>query len=705
MSFAQPAVLLLLLLIPPLVGLKIWGDMRSRRAAAKMVSSRLLPDLLVSRGKTRSLVVFLMEMAALACFVTALARPQYGYVEEEAPAGGRNLIIAIDTSKSMLADDLKPSRLQRAQLAATDLIKRLRGDRIGLMPFAGNAFMYAPVTPDTDALLESVDSLDTEIIPRGGSNLARPIDLAVETFTKTGAAGQQVLILFSDGESLEGETLAAAKRAAAKKLTIICIGVGTQSGGTIPDPEAPGGYHRDRDGKVVVTRLEREALVSIANTTHGLYLPLDGNEVNDSRVDVILSKIERSDMKGKVTKISIDRYRWPLGAGLILLVGSWIAGITRRHFFQRSRLSIPPPLPPAAAAVVATALLTALFPRPASAAPAGTGELRIGNPWEFYRQGDYKAAQGNFEKRLESDALSLPDSRPDPVLAFGRGAAAYKNKEYDIAVDAFGAAVLSDDLKLRAQAHYNLANAIYQRASELVKKATPKTLSKLAFVDGVIRQLENSLENYQQSLILDPGSADTKANHDTTDELIQKLRNLRKKLAEQQGKGQGKKKGKKKGKQKGQGSPGQGAPGGEGEGQSGQGGPNGRDRQGKGHQEPGDEGEEGEEEEDGEGGGPEGKNKDQEGSGGEGEKEKEAREKSNQEREGEIGSSGGNGAQPGEDPGKEPKNLDEPAEDADQTGGSSGSDASNLLDQYSDEDTTVRPRVETAPEPRPRKDW
>lgn len=727
MSFVHPAILLLLLLLPLLAGLKIRGGWRARRAAGKIASARLLPGLLVDRGRWRSWTVFLLETGALGCFIIALARPQYGYLEEEGGGSGRSLIIAIDTSKSMLCDDLKPSRLQRAQLAAADLIKRLSGDRIGLMPFAGNAFLYAPVTPDIDALLDSLDSLDTDIIPRGGSNLARPLDLALETFAKIGAEGQQVLILFSDGESLEGETLAAAKRAAERKMTVICVGIGTAAGGTIPDPEAPGGFHRDRDGKVVITRLEKEALVSIAKTTGGLYLPLEGATINDNRLNAVLSTIERSAMKGKVTKIAIDRYRVPLGAGLVLLLASWIAGITRRHFFQ-SRFRVPPPLPSppsnaslgstpsnhsgvsaagTGAGVVAVVILlgTCLLNPPAAlAAPAEAAkEIKNGNPWELYREGDFKSAQHNFETRLAEDTA-------DPALAFGKGAAAFKNKDYDTAVDAFGAAVLSKDLKLRAQSHYNLANAIYQRTSDTAAKAKPGTWTKLAFIDGLIRQLENSLENYQQSLVLDPGNADTRANHDTTDDLIQKLRKIRKALAQQQGEGQDQKDGKQKkkgGRRKGPGEQGQGSPGGDGEGNepSGKSGPNG-ENQGKGNRKPGEEGENGDkEDEDSDGGKPD-REENGEGTGREGETEKEAREKSNRDRQGDIGTA---------DNGKTPKDdsetgtgTDEGPEDPNRVANSvpgEGDGDPGTLDQYSDEDTKVRPRIDSAPEARPRKDW
>ena len=616
MTFAYPVVLLALLLLPLLTGLKVWGDARSRNAAGRVASPRLLADLLVQRGKGRDWLVLLLEVGALACFIVALARPQYGFLEEETGAGGRSLIVAIDTSRSMLTDDLKPNRLTRTQLAATDLVKRLRGDRIGLMPFAGTAFMYAPITPDIDALLESIDSLDTEIIPRGGSNLARPIDLAVETFAKAKAEGQQVLILFSDGENLEGTTLEAAKRAKEKKLTIITIGVGTQSGALIPDPEASGGFYKDSDGKPVVSRLQRDVLISIANATGGLYLPLDEKGVSDRRLDMILEKLERTAMKGKITKKSLDRYRWPLGAGLLLLAGAWITGIARRHRGGASSGR--------STAAVAAFLTLGFLADPGSLLAAAEtkaktkseAELPVGNPWEFYQAGNYEASLHNFEKRLAPDDERPVPATGDPALEFGRGAAAFKNKDYDAAADAFGSAVLADRIDLRAQAHYNLANSIYQRAGAIAKLAKPKQLAKLSFYDGLIKQLENSLENYQQALVLDPEQEDFKANHDTTDELIQKLRKIRQQVAEGQGKGKQKGKDKGKGKCKGEGD-------GEGE---------------------GDDGEEGSE------GGKQSKGAKPD----ESEEEKAAREKSNEEKEGKIEGQNPGGDKPeGEEPGGE----------------------------------------------------
>ncbi len=687
MSFAHPELLLLLLLLPFLAGLKAWGDLRSRQAAARVASPRLLPGLLVARGRGRGWLVLALELGALACFIIALARPQYGFQEEESGGGGRSLIVAIDTSRSMLTEDLKPNRLVRAQLAATDLVKRLRGDRIGLMPFAGTAFMYAPVTPDIDALLESIDSLDIEIIPRGGSNLARPIDLALETFAKAEATGQQVLILFSDGENLEGTTLAAAQRAKEKNMTIITIGVGTAAGALIPDPEAPGGFYRDREGKPVVSRLERDVLLSIANTTGGLYLPLDGDGVNDRRIDLILENLERTAMKGKLTRKALDRYRWPLGAGLLLLFGAWIAGIVERHTGSRGagapagpRRTSPPPLP------AAVALLTiALCFQPGTsraAADPPKRELPQGNPWAFYTAGDYEAALHNFQQRTASSETAAPVvGGGDPVVEFGRGAAAFKQKDYDLAADAFGSAVLTDDLALRAQAHYNLGNSIYQKAATLAKEAKPKTLAKLSFLDGLIRQLENGLENYQQALILKPGDEDFQANHDTTDALIQKLRDIREAMAQQQGKA---KKKAKKGKAEGE-SPGKG--------------------KGEGEDEEGGTGSDGEEEGEGKG------KKQGEGEGGEGEKEKAAREKSNQEKEGKIGEQnpggedGKDGKEPGDEPGEEGDSETDSEDEINPETGFSAAEAKRQLERLSDEDFRVRPRIEEGRETRPARDW
>ena len=719
-SFAQPAALWLLLLLPILIGTRFLGTAHARKSLTRIASPRLLDQLVTWHGRRRSTAAFACELLGIALMITALARPQWGFTETESSGQGRSLIIAIDTSKSMLANDLQPDRLTRAKLAAADLVRKLRGDRIGLMPFAGSAFMYAPITPDTDALIESIDSMDADIIPRGGSNLARAIDKAIDTFTKSDLSGQQVLILFSDGEELEGEALAAARRARDARVALICVAVGTQTGGVIPDPSAEGGYYRDRSGKIVFSRLQRDTLMKIATLTGGLYLPLESKGVSDARVDLILQKLQRSAMNAKTTKKAIDRFQWPLAAGLFSLVTAYLLGIASR--LRPAAASLP-------ATAAACAALLAFLPQPATAqstqittpAPTTAREPIVGDPWKFYREGDFANAQFNFERLLEPSGSRTPSdagaaSRGLGVIAdrffgsnraatttperlqFARGTAALKAGDYEAAMDGFGAVLTTDDPRLRSQAHYNLASTIFEQAKSQDKRVKKPSLK---YIDGLIRRLENSLEHFQECLVLDNDDAAARKNHDAVAELIRKLKEQREQMAQQQGqgKGQGKKQGKQQGKGEGKGQ-------GQGQGQGQPGGKGSKGSENNGGKEQGEEEGEGEEE-DGDGsGGDQEEGKDGSGGEKEGEAEK-GRDKSNEEREGNIGTQPG-GDQPQQESSGEPGDGEsEPSEDdaVNDATGYSRSEAMEQLRQLSDEDTNVRPRMETGREGRPTKDW
>jgi Ca-activated chloride channel family protein len=748
LTFANPAVFWFLLALPVFIVLKVLADARARRAVTRLASPRLLDALLVTEGRARAWVVFSLELLALAFFLTALARPRYGTVSEESPGTGRSLIIAIDTSKSMRAEDVRPNRIERAKLAAEDLVKRLRGDRIGLMPFAGTAHMYAPLTPDTDALVESIQALDTEWMPRGGSNLARAIDLAIETFEKADLSGRQAMVLFSDGEELEGEALAAARRARDAKLSIICVAVGTPQGELIPDGNFPGGYLRDTSGKPVQTRLHREVLVRIADLTGGLYLTFDGKGVSDSRIDEILGKLQRTDMKSKVIETAVDRYRWPLAAGLLSLTAAFVTGIVRRHraafpgtaltaaatmvlLLTTAPLSLhaqdllpPPELKPGVGKLAAPEKPSLLkkpaapqkpaADQPAAETPAAAKPVarrvedppKEGDPWKFYGEGDWKNSVFNFSRL----ANGVRNDREIDRLQMGRGVAAFKAAtaragEFDAgmleqAIEAFGVVLASPDADVREKAHYNLGNAIFERskAAELAraiafakaksKKAKKKYAITLKYLDRLIRELENSLEHYQETLILNKDHADAKKNHDVVAELVKKLRDIRKEQAamegegggegEDEGQGQGQGKGNGKGKGKGKG---QGQGGGSGEGEEGE---------GEGDEE-GDEGGEGDKERDGKGKGQEG-----EGAGGD---------ESNEEFE---GTAGADGDAEGDDAGEDGTESGEGSGDGpDLSAGDAARNSTiqtlkNLSQELEGKD---RPRSGSVPERRPAKDW
>ncbi|HEX2748340.1 MAG TPA: VWA domain-containing protein, partial [Verrucomicrobiales bacterium] len=561
LTFENPQAFWLLTLLPVFIVLKVLADTRARHAVTRLASPRLLDGLLVSKGTGRAWVIFSLELFALAMFAAAMARPQYGSVKEEVKSSGRSLIIAIDASKSMLAQDVKPSRLERAQFAAEDLVRQLSKDRIGLMQFAGTANMLAPFTNDTDAVQEIIQSIDPEGVALGGSNLANAIDYAIDVFHHADLSGQQAMVIFSDGEELQGEALAAARRARDAQIAIISVAVGTAAGELIPDSGTPGGFLKDRNNKPVMTRLHKEVLQQIAEITGGLYLALDGQSVSNSRIETILRKLQRSDMKSKTIETNVDRFRWPLAAGLLSLVAAFLTGIVRRH---QSAIR-------GTALAAAAAALFFMSPVPAQGAEddGDTAEETTakkkeeektvdGDPWFFYAQGDWKNAVANF-------AVAAAGAHSDPEIdrvQMGLGAAAFKAatsdpKKFDSgmieqAIEAFGTALASNNPQILEAAHYNLANSIYERAKAAdvereasfqkakSKKAKKKYALSLKYIDHVVRQLENSLEHYQESLAFNGANKDAaKKNMKKVGDLVETLRKIRQEKAQQaQGKGE-----------------------------------------------------------------------------------------------------------------------------------------------------------------------
>jgi Ca-activated chloride channel family protein len=476
-TFAQPQWFAALTLLPLLAALFMANEARRKKLLRRLVAARLQDRLAgtVSIGKRR--LRFALVLLGAVFVIASLAQPQLGYTWEQSQRKGRDVIFAIDVSKSMLGTDLAPSRLVRAKLAAQDLIAQLGGDRVGLVAFAGTAFLQAPLTVDYSAVLNSLKELDSEIIPRGGSNLAETIKVAVEAFGK-GESENRALIIFSDGEELDSDGIAAAARLAGQ-VRIFTVGVGTTDGSLLPVPGAAGGteFVKDENGQFVKSRLDESRLRKIAESTGGFYVHLlSGPAEMTQIVREGLGKMTEKDIDAKMSRQPIERYQWPLAAGLVLLASSML--ISERRRTTR-----------AAAALFAACALTSV---PAQAAQS--------SPRELYSSGRYEDAQKAYEELVEKDAES-------EALAFNWGAAAYKNKDYDTALQAFSQALTSDDAKLRAKAEYNLANTLLQ-------KGAPKLEEK---------PLRDALAHYEQTLKLQPNDADALHNKKFTEELLAKL--------------------------------------------------------------------------------------------------------------------------------------------------------------------------------------
>ena len=274
---------------------------------------------------------FFTLLLGVALIIVSLARPQLGYTWEQSKRSGREVLIAIDTSKSMLSSDVAPNRLTRAKLAAQDLVNQLQGDRAGVMAFAGSSFLQAPLTIDYSAALDSINDLDTNTIPMGGTDIASVINDAGKAFGK-GESDNRCLILFTDGEDLEANAVTAAQNHASD-FRIFTVGVGTQAGSIIPVTGDDGGtsFVKDPDGNIVKSKLDEPRLQEIAKATGGFYTHLEnGPEDMKKIVETGLGKVKEHDIDMRMSRHPIERYQWPLALGLALIAAFMLLGEKRR---------------------------------------------------------------------------------------------------------------------------------------------------------------------------------------------------------------------------------------------------------------------------------------------------------------------------------------------------------------------------------------
>jgi Ca-activated chloride channel family protein len=489
MTFAHPAWFWAFALFPILIAVFFQNEGRRRALLQKLVAARLLDRLVGTVSVPKRRWRFALILLGLACLITSLAQPQYGFTWQEAKRRGRDVILAIDTSKSMLATDLAPNRLTRAKLAAEDLIQQLQGDRVGVIAFAGTSFLQAPLTADYGAVRSSLQELDTDIIPRGGSDIAGAIRTAMEAFGK-GESEHRALIIFTDGEELDADGVREAEKQK-DVVRIFTVGLGSPEGALIPVPGTRGGteFVKDPDGQIVKSRLDEGRLRKIAEAGGGFYLRLQNSREQMSQlIRDGLGKMTESEIDAKLSRQPIERYQWPLAAGLVLLAASLLIG-------ERRRSAAPSRATPQRSTAVAALLALLLCPVGVWGKNAGV---------EAYERQDYKTAGETFSRQLKR--------RPGLAeLEFNLGSAAYQTGDFDKALEAFSKAVTSPNPKLQEKAEYNLGNTLFRRGAGL-KDKEPK-----------IQEWKNALQHYEQALKVDPKNADARYNHDLVSKLIEEL--------------------------------------------------------------------------------------------------------------------------------------------------------------------------------------
>jgi len=312
----QNMLMWLLALLPLLIGTG-WMLRRRDKLLSRMAGKGLWPTMLPGHSPKRMRWKNLLRMLALALALLAAARPQRGFKWEEVKQRGLSIIVALDTSKSMLAQDIKPNRLQQAKWGVRDLVKELKGDRIGIVAFAGDAFLQCPATIDYAAFLMMLDDIYAGIIPLGGTDIYQALEESIDGFEKETAA-DKVVILISDGEGTTGDPLSLLPRLKKEKIRVFCIGVGTKEGELIQTSE---GFVKDKAGNVVKSSLNENTLEQIAAETGGFYVRSAPGDFGLERVyQQGIAQLQREEHESRMAKIWQERFQWFLGAALLLLV-------------------------------------------------------------------------------------------------------------------------------------------------------------------------------------------------------------------------------------------------------------------------------------------------------------------------------------------------------------------------------------------------
>lgn len=492
MNFAKPQLLWLLLLTLPIAGLVWWSWRMKQKTIAQFVSARLLDTLLSGVSKSRQKLRAALFVAALTLLLFSLARPRWGFDIEEARQRGLDVVVAIDTSKSMLADDVQPNRLRRAKLAALDLMRTARSDRLGLVAFAGSAFLQCPLSLDDEAFRQSVETLDVNIIPQGGTALGEAIQTALAAF-KEKTENHKVLVLFTDGEDhdSEGSAATAARDAAKEGLRVFTVGVGTPNGELLSttDPYGNRVFIKDAEGNVVKSRLNEPLLQQIAKETGGFYLPLTGARTMEILYERGLAPLPKSEFAARTIRQYHERFQWFIGLAVLLLLGEMF-------FPERVKGTSTSRKPKAAAAVVAVIVWLAV---PTAAFGSVSDAL------QNYARGKFDRARTEFER--------LARKKPEDVrLRFNAGAAAFKDEDYETALKHFSASLSAPDLALQERSYYNLGNTQF-RLGENAKDPKEK-----------MQQWEQAVQSYENALKLDPKDEDAKFNAELVKKKIDELK-------------------------------------------------------------------------------------------------------------------------------------------------------------------------------------
>ena len=493
--FEYTQILWLTALVVPMLGLFFgWAWRRRSERVAQFIHANLVEQLTLGLSVIRRKAKLILLLVVVLLLFLALARPKGGYELQKTETRTLDILVAVDTSRSMLATDQSPNRLERAKLAVLDLMRLAKRDRLGLIAFSGTAFLQCPLTIDRNAFIQNVNSLSTDIIPQGGTAISEAITEALRTFKKE-EVNHKVLVLMTDGEDHEAGVTEAAEKANNIGMKIFTIGLGSPEGELIQLPNPQTGrleFLKDESGNVVKSRLNETLLRKLSTDTGAFYLPLQGADTMERLYEAGLAGLTPNRVENQMTKRYIERYQWLLGLAIFLLLGEMLLGEGRRP----SPKSSP-------AALAALGLLLA-----APAALATPADAR-----RAMEQDDFGRALRLYEKLLV-------ESPEDARLHYNAGAAAYGAGDFEKARNHFNSTLASPEapLPLQQRAFYNLGNAMF-RLGETTENPDDKAKQWI----GALKKYEGAFDLSKQ-LEKTPDDEDAQFNTDIVKKRLEQLK-------------------------------------------------------------------------------------------------------------------------------------------------------------------------------------
>jgi Ca-activated chloride channel family protein len=525
MNLEYPVWLLVWIAVPILAVCAVMAGRFSKQPWQAFSAERLRGKLIKQDHPLPRWMALGMILAAILALVFAMARPQGDAGTKTEKTTGRNIMIALDLSRSMRVQDVKPDRLAQAKIVIYELLESMKSDRVGLIAFAGTPFLSAPLTIDHPAVRETVEQIDEQWMPTGGSDIAAAVRLATQVLKETGQKNN-ALVIISDGEENEGELDAIIADAESSGVTIVAIGVGTEDGGFVPHPDFPGGLV-DSAGNRILSRLQPDVLRKLASETGGRYVIAGRGADISGMVRAATEGLDAFEMEGAETRIVIEFFQWALFPAILFLSAAIVAGTRWRGL-----------------AVAGAALM--IF------STHGEADLAK-DAGRAFSEERFDEARDAYRALADDKVIGDKASR----FRLGEGLAAYEAQDYRGARSAYSAAILAEDEKVAGEGHEGMGKTLFQlgwmglsgsrypvgeevpdmeKFDELVREQLkrmeeselPESGESNEFIriDSIILNWADAIRHYRSALVKHPDSESARRNEELAMGYLVRLKEL-----------------------------------------------------------------------------------------------------------------------------------------------------------------------------------